>query len=126
MENVTTTINKTSIAPLLEKNKKKISLIVGVIFIVFFAFYIIKGVTEEVKTARTNASSKDSILSEVSKDFILFLVLTQKDKISFEDASFKESYFYRNAVDYTQLIRQSASRGRPDPFIPYAITGSTR
>lgn len=62
----------------------------------------------------------------LNPELVAFINAKDKIKISTKDMNFLTSEFYPMLVDHTETINPSASRGRPDPFIPYAPTGPIR
>jgi hypothetical protein len=63
----------------------------------------------------------------LSGDIVAFMNAKDKIKISSStDAVFLKSGFYPLLVDHTEVVNPNPTRGRPDPFIPYAPTGPIR
>ena len=60
------------------------------------------------------------------KNFVMISDAINKEKLSLKDKSFLDSYFIKNAKDYTTYVSTSTSRGRDNPFAPYDFTRSSR
>jgi hypothetical protein len=61
-------------------------------------------------------------------NFTTYMGIVAKDKISFKekDLSFLNSTLVRMLVDYSETISPNATRGRLDPFVPYASSRPLR
>ena len=83
------------------------------------------GVYFYLTTSDSSESSQTAVdttlLKKDIKDY-----LSVKDSISFEDVSFKKSPFFPVLKNNTEVIEMSPSRGRDNPFLPYAAPGSIR
>lgn len=114
------------IPPFLEKNKIIISGVIGALIFIglgyWFIFVFLSG-ESGVTTTNVNAASATKLLP---RNLILLSDTINKDKVSLKDKSFMESYFIKNAIDYTTFAPTSTSRGRYNPFLPYDSTGSSR
>jgi hypothetical protein len=108
------------IPPFVEKYKALLS-IAGVILVVVAIF----GYTA-FKVFGPLPDSAVSSSSLLPKSFTATSDLINKEQISLKDKSFMESYFVKNAKDYTTYVPASESRGRDNPFVPYDSPGSSR
>ena len=59
-------------------------------------------------------------------NFIEFIKVTKKDKISFSDRGFLDSVYVTQLQDFSEIISPNATRGRLDPFLPYASSRPLR
>lgn len=62
----------------------------------------------------------------LGQKFTLFIKAVSQDKISFKETDFLKSGLVRNLNNFTEDIGQTETRGRDDPFVPYAPTRSLR
>jgi hypothetical protein len=103
----------------LQQHKGLLITLLGVILVAVLGLYLVNIYTAADSVTTTEASVNQSLLGQ---EFTLLLSAVSKEGISFRDTSFANSYYLRNAEDYTQIIVPSASRGRDNPFAPYYAT----
>jgi hypothetical protein len=79
--------------------------------------------TGEVTTTEVVSSN-----AGLGPNFTTYMNAVAKDKISFKekDVSFLNSSLVRMLVDYSETISPNATRGRLDPFVPYASSRPLR
>jgi hypothetical protein len=75
-------------------------------------------------SATTTASQVNTQL--LGQNFTLFLKAVNEDKISFRDINFMDSALVQQLRDFSQTITVNESRGRVDPFTPYASSRPVR
>lgn len=104
--------------------QKKTVIIETLVLVVFLivAYYAYSMFTEQSPTT-TNATASEQLFGE---NLTLFLKAERQDKLSFDTASFINSPLISQLQDFSELILPAASRGRDDPFAPYAPTRSIR
>lgn len=56
----------------------------------------------------------------------VFIKTVNQDKLTFQNVSFLDSDLVKELKDHSQVITVTSSRGRVDPFIPYASSRSIR
>jgi hypothetical protein len=61
----------------------------------------------------------------LGQNFILFLKIVNQEKVSFH-RDFLESALVKQLHDYSEIITANETRGRPDPFVPYASSRPLR
>jgi hypothetical protein len=74
-------------------------------------------------TITTQPAINQSLLGQ---NFVLFLKAVQEDKLSFKDINFADSKLVEQLQDYSEIIDANKTRGRVDPFVPYAATRPLR
>ena len=114
------------VPPFLEKNKIMISGVIGAIIFIGLGYWFIFIFLKSEATATTTNVQVDSAKKLLPKNFIFLSEAINKDKISLKDKGFLDSYFVKNAKDYTTSVPTSTSRGRYNPFAPYDFTGPAR
>jgi hypothetical protein len=62
----------------------------------------------------------------LGQNFVLFLKAVNQDKISFGGINFLDSEIVRRLQDHSEFIGINDTRGRVDPFVPYASTRPLR
>jgi hypothetical protein len=79
--------------------------------------------SDDVTTTETISSD-----AGLGPNFTTYMGIVAKDKISFKekDLSFLNSTLVRMLVDYSETISPNATRGRLDPFVPYASSRPLR
>ena len=114
------------IPPFLEKNKIIISGVIGALIFIGLGYWFVFVFLSSESTVTTTNVSAASATKLLPKNLILLSDTINKDKITLKDKSFMDSYFIKNAIDYTTYVPTSTSRGRYNPFLPYDSTGSSR
>lgn len=64
--------------------------------------------------------------SLLGSNFIQFMQATKDSKISFKDRTFLSGNYVKQLQDFSEIISPNATRGRLDPFLPYASTRPLR
>jgi LPS O-antigen subunit length determinant protein (WzzB/FepE family) len=62
----------------------------------------------------------------LGQNFILFLKAVNQDKVSLRETAFLNTTFVAQLQDFSETISPTASRGRSDPFTPYASSRPIR
>lgn len=104
--------------------QKKTVLIEAAILIAFLGgmFYLYTIMTEGEATVTTSQQNEQLL----GKNFTLFIKAVNQDKLSFREADFMNSDLVQRLRDFTETILPSETRGRVDPFVPYASTRPLR
>ncbi len=104
--------------------QKKTVIIEGAILVLFLfgAYYLYTSFSED------SASVSETKINEqlLGQNFVLFLKVVNQDRISFTDANFMDSALVRQLRDFSEIISTNDTRGRVDPFVPYASTRPLR
>lgn len=100
--------------------KKKVVIEVAVLIAFFAGMYYLYQMLSigSADISRTEAS--EQILGE---NFMLFL--KNQENLSFSTSSMNAKLI-NQLIDHSQIIDPTLSRGRADPFAPYAATGPVR
>ncbi len=77
--------------------------------------------TQDVTTVA--ASPNEQLLGQ---NFIMFIKAVDQENLSFKNRNFFDSELVQQLQDYSETIGINPTRGRTDPFSPYAFTGSLR
>lgn len=104
--------------------QKKTVLIEAAILIAFLGgmFYLYT-IMSEGEATTANSQANEQLLG---KNFVLFIKAVNQDKLSFREADFMNSDLVQRLRDFTETILPSETRGRVDPFLPYASTRPLR
>jgi hypothetical protein len=104
--------------------QKKTLLIEGVILIAFLGgmYYLYTSFSDSSATV-TDVSGSQQLLGQ---NFVMFLKAVNEDKLSFSGTSFLTSKLVQELRDYSETIGINDSRGRVDPFVPYASSRPLR
>ncbi len=104
--------------------QKKTVIIEAAILLLFLfgAYYLYTSFSEG------SASVSETKINEqlLGQNFVLFLKVVNQDRISFTDANFMDSALVRQLRDFSETISTNDTRGRVDPFVPYASTRPLR
>ncbi len=104
--------------------QKKTVIIEALVLVLFLGgMYYLYTIFSEDTSTTTTASVNEQLLGQ---NFVLFLKAVNDDKISFRDINFMDSALVQQLRDYSQTITTNESRGRVDPFSPYASSRSLR
>jgi hypothetical protein len=104
--------------------QKKTVIIEGVILVMFLAgMYYAYTLFSTGDTVTSPSSANQNLLGQ---NFVLFLKAVNQDKLSFKNLSFLDSELAKQLVDHSEIIGTTTSRGRVDPFEPYAATRPLR
>jgi LPS O-antigen subunit length determinant protein (WzzB/FepE family) len=104
--------------------QKKTILIEAVVLILFLfgMYYLYTSFSEESATVTPSAINEQLL----GQNFILFLKVINQDRISFRDTSFMNSELVKQLRDFSEEIGMNDTRGRVDPFVPYASSRPLR
>jgi hypothetical protein len=104
--------------------QKKTVIIEGVVLVIFLAgMYYLYTIFSTGDTVTSPSSVNQNLLGQ---NFVLFLKAVNQDKISFKDLNFMNSELVQQLQDYSETIGINDTRGRVDPFVPYASTRPLR
>lgn len=104
--------------------QKKTIIVEAVILIAFlFGMYYLYTMFSEDSATVTQTKINEQLLGQ---NFTLFLKLLNQDRISFRDAAFLNSELVKQLKDFSEIIDINETRGRVDPFTPYASPRSIR
>lgn len=103
---------------------QKKTVIVETLVLVLFLVGIYYVYTIFSEQAPISANSKNNQL--LGQNLTLFLKAESQDKLSFDTSSFMSQPLISQLQDFTETILPASSRGRDDPFAPYAFTRSIR
>ncbi|MEZ0208847.1 MAG: hypothetical protein ACAH17_01565 [Candidatus Paceibacterota bacterium] len=104
--------------------QKKTVIIEGLVLVLFLGgmYYLYTMFSEETATTTTTTINQQLL----GQNFVLFLKAVNEDKISFSGINFMDSALVAQLRDYSQTIGINDSRGRVDPYSPYASSRSIR
>ena len=104
--------------------QKKTVIIEGLVLVLFLAgmYYLYTTFSEDTETVST-ANVNEQLLGQ---NFVLFLKAVNQDRLSFREVSFMDSDLVRQLRDYSETIGVNETRGRVDPFVPYASSRPIR
>lgn len=103
--------------------KKTVILEVIILVVFLFGGYYLYGIMSEQEVSTAQVSANEGLLG---KNLLLFLKAKNQDKLSFKDVSFMDTLLIKQLQDFSETISANVSRGRLDPFIPYASSRSIR
>lgn len=104
--------------------QKKTVIIEAAVLILFLfgAYYLYSSFSEGTSTV-TETQMNEQLLGQ---NFVLFLKVVNQDRISFRDINFMDSELVKQLRDFSEIITINDTRGRADPFVPYASTRPLR
>ena len=98
--------------------QKKTVIIEVVVLIAFlFGMFYLYTMFSEGTTTTTGSQVSEQLLGQ---NFIVFIKAVNQDNISFREADFLNSDLVQRLRDFSQTILPTETRGRADPFAPYA------
>lgn len=100
--------------------KKKILVEIAILVAFLAGMYFLYKMLSVGEEGLTQVQASEQILGA---NFMLFL--KSQGSLSFSTSSLNAK-FINQLKDYSQVIDSTESRGRADPFSPYASTGSIR
>ena len=103
------------------KNKKIIIEVLILVAVLGGLYYLYTVFSQEEQTATAQANP-----ALLGPNFINFINITTKDKILFKNKTFLKQPLVEMLVDYSEIISPNATRGRLDPFVPYASSRPIR
>ncbi len=109
--------------PSISPKQKTIIIEVFILIAVFAGGYYLYDRFILGETTTISVTGGDKLLSA---NFISFINVTSREKISFKDVSFMSSPLVEMLDDYSEVISPNATRGRLDPFLPYASSRPLR
>ena len=75
----------------------------------------------------TDTTTKPAINQKLlGKNLVTFLKLINQDKVSFRDVNLPNAQLVSELQDFSEVIASTTSRGRDNPFVPYAPSRSIR
>ncbi len=104
--------------------QKKTVLIEAAVLILFLAggYYLYTSFSEGEATIASTQVNEQLL----GQNFVLFLKVVNQDRISFKDINFMDSALVAQLRDFSEFIPINDSRGRVDPFTPYASSRPLR
>jgi hypothetical protein len=104
---------------------QKKTLILEILILVLFlgGIYYLYTIMREGGSVTVQGEVSEQLLGQ---NFVLFLKIVNQDKISFREADFLNSDLVQRLRDFSETILPTDSRGRADPFVPYASTRPLR
>lgn len=104
---------------------QKKTVIIEVVVLIAFLFggYYLYSSFSEGTTTVSQGSVNEQLLGQ---NFVLFLKIVNQDRISFQGITFMDSELVQQLRDFSETISINPTRGRSDPFMPYAATGPVR
>lgn len=105
----------------LQKKTLVIEMVVLVLFLV--GMYYLFSSFSEPSTTTTQTQINQQLLGT---NFVLFIKAVNQDKLSFKEMSFVNSPLVQQLQDFSVTIGPTESRGRLDPFTPYATSRPIR
>lgn len=98
--------------------QKKTVIIEAIVLVLFLGgmYYLYVTFTEQVPVVSTETMNEELL----GQDFVLFLKAVNQDRLSFREMSFMNSALVGQLRDYSEMIGINETRGRTDPFVPYA------
>lgn len=103
--------------------KKTIMIEIAVLIVVLALGYYLYSIMSEDSASVTETQMSEQLLG---KNLTLFLKSKNQDKLSFKDISFMDTELVKQLKDFTETILPNSSRGRLDPFAPYASSRPIR
>jgi hypothetical protein len=104
--------------------QKKTVIIEGLVLVLFlFGMYYLYTIFSEDTSTVSDAQVNEQLLGQ---NFVLFLKAVNQDRISFKDINFMDSSLVLQLRDFSETIGINDTRGRVDPFVPYASTRPLR
>jgi flagellar basal body-associated protein FliL len=104
---------------------QKKTVIIEVAILIFFlgGMYYLYTMFSEGSATTSTPSVNEQLLGQ---NFVLFLKAVNQDRLSFKDITFMDSKLVRELRDFSETIGINDTRGRVDPFVPYAATRPLR
>ena len=104
--------------------QKKTVIIEAAILILFLAggYYLYSSFTQE-EVSVTQTQFNEQLLGQ---NFVSFLKVVNQDKISFKNINFMNTPLVNQLRDFSEIIGINETRGRSDPFVPYASSRPIR
>lgn len=103
---------------------KKSMLVEGAVVLLLIGGIIYFYLQFSQKEAVTIPANVDGQL--LGQNFVVLVRAINEDRISFTQKSFMQSPLVERLQDFSEEILPTESRGRAEPFSPYASTGSIR
>jgi len=102
---------------------KTIYMEIGILIVFLVGMYYLYTLFSEPVPTSTTAQVSEHLLGQ---NFVLFLKAVNQDKLSLRDTAFMNSELVQQLQDFSETISPTSFRGRLNPFLPYASTGSLR
>ena len=103
--------------------KKTLIIEMAVLVIFLGGMYYLYTIFSEQSSVTTQTQGSEQLLGQ---NITLFLKAVRQDKLSFDTSSFMSQPLIEQLQDFSETIVPASSRGRDDPFAPYAFTGPLR
>lgn len=103
--------------------KKTIITEMAVLVLFLFGMYYLYTIFREGEATTIEGQVNQQLLGQ---NFVLFIKAVNQDKISFREVDSMQSDIVKRLHDFSETILPTDSRGRDDPFMPYAPTRSLR
>lgn len=103
--------------------KKTVIIEVAILVLFLGGMYYLYTTFSQGEATVSSPSANEQLLGQ---NFILFLKAVNQDRLSFKDISFMDSGLVQQLRDFSETIGVNDTRGRVDPFVPYAPTRSIR
>lgn len=103
--------------------KKTLIIEVAILILFLGGIYYLYTVMKEGGVVTSQGSASDHLLGP---NMTLFIKAVGQDNISFAGAESMQSDLVQRLRDFSEVISLTESRGRADPFVPYASTGPLR
>ena len=106
------------------KEKRVIIIEIGVALVLLIGGYYVVGLIQGDNGSMTVTKTANEHL--LSQDFVVFLQMMNKKSINLKNTAFLDGSFVRELQNFTETINPTPTRGRLNPFIPYALTRPIR
>lgn len=103
--------------------KKTLIIEVAVLVVFLMGIYYLYTSFSQAETSVSQPQINEQLLGQ---NFVLFLKVINQDRISFQDTTFMQSELIMKLRDFSEVIGENETRGRVDPFVPYASSRSVR
>ncbi len=103
--------------------KKTLIMEIGILVVFLIGMYYLYTMFSEPDTTTTSSQASEQLLGQ---NLTLFLKAVRNDKLSFDTSSFMNQPLIEQLQDFSETIIPASSRGRDDPFAPYAFTRPLR
>lgn len=103
--------------------KKTVIIEIAVLIVFLLGIYYLYSVFSEGEATTSNAQISEQLLG---RNFMLFIKAVEQDKVTFRDADTMNSELVLMLKDFSETISINDTRGRADPFVPYALTRPLR
>lgn len=105
------------------KQKKTLIIEAAVVIVFLVGMYYLYTVFSEDTASVTTVQTNEQLLG---KNLIEFLKATSQERLSFDTKGIMAEPLVQQLRDFTETISMTETRGRLDPFVPYAATRPLR